>query len=89
MALSKSIDTDIGAPAVYWRLPRADFNLIEHTAWYVLSGYVSKEARDTGKNAILDKSFSFPLAVAPESVTRAVLYADAKAREEFTDAQDA
>jgi hypothetical protein len=89
MALSKSIDTDIGAPAAYWRITRADFNLIDNTAWYALSGYVSKAARDAGKGGIVDKSFSFPLVVAPEEITRAALYANAKTREEFADAVDA
>jgi hypothetical protein len=88
MALEKNIEADSGASVSYWRITRVDFNLIDNTVWYALTGYVSKETRDAGKYGVRDQSFTMPLETTPEEITRAVLYTDAKGRDEFTNAQD-
>ncbi len=90
MALSKSVEIDSGAAATYWRIVRVDIDLIERKAWFALSGYLSAEARQAGKAAATQKSFTMDLPpdTEPEAIGRADLYAFAKTQEMFADATD-
>ena len=91
MALIKSIDTAEGVPAVYWRIVRVDADVNARAIWFVLDGYVSREAREAGRSAVLEKPFTveMPEEAEPESYTRASLYAYVKEREAFAGAVDA
>lgn len=49
MALSKSIDTKSGAAASYWRIAAAHFDYTGDRLVIEFAGYVSEDARRTGK----------------------------------------
>ncbi len=91
MALSKAIDTGTGAQATYWRVTRMTFDVIAGSVWYVLAGYLTADARATGKDPLCEQPFTMllPEGVAPERIGRTELYVDAKVREEFVGATDA
>ena len=91
MALSKSIDTDSGVAAVYWRIVRVDVDLKVRTIWFVIDGYVSHQAREAGREPVMQKPMTLPMPedAEPESYTRATLYAYVKGLEAFAGAVDA
>lgn len=90
MALSKSIDTEVGAAATYWRIVRVNVDLIERTVWFLLDGYVSQQAREDGKSPIKQQPLTVPLeeGVQPEDLGRTELYAFAKTQDAFDGAAD-
>jgi|GEM_PF-2727182 len=98
MALSKSIETNAGASATYWRIVNVAFDVRARTVWYVLAGYVNQAANLANKAPLREQPFTMILGVGqtPESIGRPDLYADAKVQiaegreaPEFGDAVDA
>lgn len=91
MALSKLIDADTGVPAVYWRIVRVDADLKVRAVWFVVDGYISQQAREAGREPIMQKPMTLPMPedAEPESYTRATLYAYVKGLEAFAGAVDA
>jgi len=81
MALQKSIDTSMGVPATYHRIIRVNFDVIARKVWFVLAGYASGEAREAGKDALMETPFTMLIAdnTVPEDVGRTQMYAFAKA----------
>lgn len=80
MALSKSIDTDSGAAATYWRIVGGSYDLVSNTFQYVLAGYVDEAARIAGKAPLKQMAFQLSLGegVTPESLSRSTLYTRTK-----------
>jgi len=91
MALSKSIDTQVGVDATYWRIVRVDVDLKARKVWFMLDGYVSQLARTEGKEPLrqLPLTVDIEEGVEPEDLGRAQLYAYAKTQELFDGAEDA
>lgn len=58
MALQKSIESDSGADATYWKISIADIEAARHTARITIEGFKDKEARTGGKRALTTKMFS-------------------------------
>ncbi len=86
MAIRKSIELErTGATAVYWRVARANFG--NGSADYVLAGYVSKAAYAAGKDPVVEVTHEIADA-RNAALSRADMYADAKARIEFAGAVD-
>ncbi len=90
MALSKSVEIETGAAVTYWRIVAINVDLVARKAWFALSGYISAEARQAGKSAATQKSFTMDLPEdsEPEDLGRADLYAFVKTQEMFEDAAD-
>lgn len=81
MALSKTISTDKGVAATYWRIVRVDFDVVERKVWFVMNGYASKEVREADEKKFLAQqpfTLTLPEGVVPEDVGRAEMYAYAK-----------
>ncbi|WP_020699229.1 hypothetical protein [Reyranella massiliensis] len=80
MALLKSIDTDSGAAATYWRIVRAEYDVLAMTIRYYMAGYVNEAARVAGKVPL--KQVDILLTPEPNtqlpSVTWSALYEHAK-----------
>ncbi len=94
MAIIKSIDTDIGIPAIYWRIRRAELGYSTPSAApYVVvtvEGYASRDARGRDKAAITSAVYEIPLQAGddPDGFTRPGLYAWLKKQVRFNGAQD-
>lgn len=73
MALGIDIELHNGVTAAYWRITRAEIDGLENTTKIWLSGYLSLEARNTGKRPV--KSFVFLWKGADNPVTPTVLMA--------------
>ena len=91
MALTKSIDTQVGVEATYWRIVRVDVDLKIRKVWFMLDGYVSQLARTEGKEPLRQLPLTVDLeeGVEPEDLGRTQLYAYAKTQELFDGAEDA
>lgn len=91
MALIKTVDTDSGVAAAYWRIVRMDVDLKARSVWFLLDGYVSQDARAADKAPVLERPVAMPLphGMGPENLTRTALYTYAKGLEAFAGAVDA
>lgn len=89
MALIKSIDTQYGIPAEYWKITRVDEYFAEHRISVIFSAYVNKEAREAGKSPLAQGA---NLEIAGDQyipdATRQQIYEIAKLLPEFEGAQD-
>lgn len=90
MAIIKSIDTQYGIAAEYWKIIRVDEYFAEMRATVILAAYVNQEARESGK---------VPLATAATvemtgdtylpDATRTQLYDYIKSLPDFAGSEDA
>lgn len=80
MALVKNVDTKVGVAASYHRIIRCSFDVIARDVRFTLAGYASQQARQDGKEPLMESSFAMGLAEgqAPEDVGRVQMYAFAK-----------
>ena len=98
MALEKAIQTPYDTiDATYWKVAETNINYLTNQAHVTLLGFVSKEARDAGKQSIMDRSYDwsgddFPFTI--EELDKAginavkLAYEKIKADEEFVGAKD-
>lgn len=55
MAIELIVETDTGATVRYWRIVRAHWDYVARVGTIYVAGYVSKEARDAGKSAMVER----------------------------------
>ncbi len=60
MALTTTIDTDVGVPSLYQRITRVEY-LAGETNWFLtVEFYASEQARRDGKRPLYEKRFAVP-----------------------------
>lgn len=95
MALAKTVETDVGVSATYFRIVNAQTYYVDKVVDVVFGGYIDETARRGGKRFIAPVQERFTFAelglqsAADPEVTRAALYAAAKQRPSFDGATDA
>lgn len=101
MALQKSIETNFGIPATYWKIIKTDFDYLNKSGTLVLCGYISEQSRQDGKSHIdvrhyrvisqnFDNYFA-PTAIDPQDnnqVKKSYIYIKDLENSEFADAID-
>jgi hypothetical protein len=60
MALNKSVDLDSGVTATYWKIVSFELNGFSTEAQIQLAGYLSKEAKDSGKSPLGSRAEMIP-----------------------------
>jgi len=93
MALSMSLMTASGAPAVYWRLVRWTVDLLTQAVTVTVFGYYTEDDRRAGRSPQAIREFEFTaqeLGIAnPDMIARSRIYAAIKAlAAEFSGAAD-
>lgn len=74
MALGKQIPFDnTGVTLAYWRITHFETNALSNTTKVIVSGYLSKEARDDGKRPLKHYNFIWPGAENP--ITKEIVLA--------------
>jgi hypothetical protein len=89
MALIKSIDTEFGVPAVYWNIGEFQEDFKNKGTTVICYGYVSKDARDAGKQPLSSVYLQISGGDYVADADRAALYPIIKQRPEFYGAVDA
>lgn len=91
MALQKSIDTQSGVSATYWRITNIVYDMLTRSIYLNLSGYFSQETRQENKDSLRTNFYIVSVAADKtfEDYTRAFLYDYLKSIDSsFTDALD-
>ena len=57
MALQKSIDTNFGIPATYWRVIKTELDYLNSQGTVLLSGYISEQSRQENKQHLAVRHF--------------------------------
>jgi NADPH-dependent curcumin reductase CurA len=101
MALQKSIDTQFGIPATYWKVVKTDFDYLNKSGTIILCGYISEQARQEQKRHTAVRNYKLisekfdtyftPSAINPQDmnqVKNSYLYIKELENSEFLDAID-
>ena len=89
MALLKSIDTESGVATIYWNIGSIQENFRGKCTDVLCYGYVSQEARESGKQPLNSFHLYFAGYDYVAGADRAALYSIIKQRPEFEGAEDA
>jgi len=88
MAITKTIDTELGVAATYFHINRRDIYDTDGVVDIGVRGYVSEEARFAGRENVFTWAKRYDLREGQHEVTKAEAYALIKQEEIFAGAQD-
>jgi hypothetical protein len=89
MAFEKSIETDFGVTASYWRLVAVQHDIASGNGAIVLAGYADKAAREAAKKPMATHTLNYINAEYGADDDRAAVYQKLKANAPWLDATDA
>lgn len=89
MALIKSVPTDYGIPATYWKIGAVQEDFKSRGTEVTFYGYASKEACDENRQPLSAGKIQVTGEQYVAGADRAVLYGILKQRPEFESAEDA
>lgn len=73
MALSKTVNTDVGVAAVYWAVTHIVADIKRGTVQFTYAGYASKAAHDAGSAALMSFDATYPVAPSDAGILAQVI----------------